>query len=315
MYQCFKVIQQGFQLSVMADASGLVIGAIAMASLFSTCIDLFDRFELGRNYAYDYEIACTKMCLLKARLSDWGVSLNLGVPGRECPALRGHWTEEQDVVGRSLLGIKEIFENASLLAEKYKLTPERPGPFKNVVLHRSKRVESDSPEPNSPRSTETRWSHLRKRTVWAIHDKQKFDAFIENLSFLIENLEKVTKRIEMRSSKQNPVTSQGEQSPMSDERVTYRAQPESSSRKGAATSGERSVLPDSVHRLAAQMSGNVYISNQKIVSAVGVMGNVGESKKRHIYTGTQTVMVHGFGVLGDVSESAAVNMQEPRAHR
>ena len=299
----------------MAEASGLVIGAIAMASLFSTCIDLFDRFELGRNHAYDYEMACTKMCLLKARLSDWGISLNLGVPGRECSALRQHWTEEQDVVGRSLFGIKEIFENASLLAEKYKLIPERPGTFKNFMLHRPKQAESDSLEPSSPKSTETRWSQLRKRTVWAIHDKQKFDTFIENLSFLIENLEKVTKRIEKRSSKQNPCTCQGEQSPMPDEKVRYRAQPKASSRNGAATSGEKPALPDSIHQLAAQMSGNVYISNQEIVSAVGVMGNVGESKSRHIYTGTQTVMDHGFGVMGNVSESAAVNMQEPRAHR
>ena len=299
----------------MAEASGLVIGAIAMASLFSTCIDLFDRFELGRNYAYDYEMACTKMCLLKARLSDWGVSLNLGVPGRECPTLRQHWTEEQDVVGRSLFGIKEIFENASLLAEKYKLIPERPGTVKNVILHGPKRAESDSTEPNSPKSTKTRWSQFRKRTVWAIHDKQKFDTFIENLSFLIENLEKVTKRIEKRSSRQSPCTNQGEQLPMPDKKVRYRAQPKTSSRNGAATSGERPALPDSIHGLAAQMAGNVYISNQEIVSAVGVMGNVGESKSRHIYTGTQTVMDHGFGVMGDVSESAAVNIQEPRAHR
>lgn len=82
----------------MAEASGLVIGAIAMASLFSTCVDLFDRFELGRDHADDYDIACTKMCLLKARFSDWGFSLNLGVPGREHPALRRYWIDEQDVV-------------------------------------------------------------------------------------------------------------------------------------------------------------------------------------------------------------------------
>jgi hypothetical protein len=299
----------------MADASGLVIGAIAMASLFSTCIDLFDRFELGRNYAYDYDIACTKLYLLKARLEGWGISLNLRAPGREHPALRRHWREEQDVVGRSLFGIKEIFENASLLAEKYKLTPERPRTFRNVVLHPSKGLDSKSPEPNSARNTDSRWSHLRKRTVWAIHDKQKFDDFIENLSFLIENLEKVTKRIEMRSPKQDPVTSRPGRSPMSDDRFTSQTRSESPSKKGTATSGERSVMPDSIQRLAAQMSGNVYMSNQEIVSAVGIMGNVGESKKRHIYTGTQTVMVHGFGVMGDVSESAAVNMQEPRAHR
>lgn len=296
----------------MADASGLVIGAIAMASLFSTCIDLFDRFELGRNYAYDYGLACTKMCLLKARLSDWGISLNLKVPGREHPALRRHWTEEKDVVGRSLLGIKEIFENASLLAEKYRLSPEPLRTLRSVVLDRSTETVSESPEPNSARITGSRWTSLRKRTVWAIHDKQKFDNFIENLSFLIENLEKVTERVKMRSSNQSSVGSQYEKSSTSEERSTSQARPGFSSKQRAERNGQTSVMPDAIQRLAAQMSGNVYTSNQDILNAVGIMGNIGGSKKRHIYTGTQTVMVNGFGVMGDVSEMAAASMQESR---
>jgi hypothetical protein len=129
----------------MADVSGLVIGTIGLASLFTTCIELLDCFELGGNYAYDYQLACTEMCLLKARLSGWGASLNLGALGHEHLALRRHWTEEQDVVGRSLFGIKEIFENASLLAEKCKLTPRRSRTFGTIVSHRPK-----GPEPELP---------------------------------------------------------------------------------------------------------------------------------------------------------------------
>lgn len=62
------------------------------------------------------------------------------------------------------------------------------------------------------------------------------------------------------------------------------------------------------------MSGNVYISNQEVINAVGIMGSVGESKKRHVYNGTQKVMDYGFAVMGDISEIAAVKLKEPRAH-
>jgi hypothetical protein len=181
----------------MAEASGLVLGAIALASLFQTCVELFNCFELGRNQAYDYQLACTKLCLLRARLSACGVTLKLGNPGHEHPSLRQHWTEEQDVVARSLFGIKEIFENASLLAEKYKLTPRRSRAFRSILSHRSKVLETDAGGPESVEVVTTSSASLRKRSVWAIHGKQKFDDFIQNLSFLIENLEKVKSRIEM----------------------------------------------------------------------------------------------------------------------
>lgn len=62
------------------------------------------------------------------------------------------------------------------------------------------------------------------------------------------------------------------------------------------------------------MSGNVYISNQEVINAVGIMGSVGESKKRHVYNGTQKVMDYRFAVMGDISEIAAVKLKEPRAH-
>lgn len=42
-------------------------------------------------------------------------------------------------------------------------------------------------------------SLLRRRILWAIHDKSKFDNLIQDLSFLIENLEKVTERLQMPS--------------------------------------------------------------------------------------------------------------------
>lgn len=65
----------------MAVVTGLVMGTIALASLYSVCIELFDVFELSRNYGYDYRLACTKISLLRARFYHWGGTLKVEEQG------------------------------------------------------------------------------------------------------------------------------------------------------------------------------------------------------------------------------------------
>ena len=177
----------------MAEVPGLIIGAVALASLFSTCIDLFDRFELGRNFIADYQLASTKLSLLKTRLWHWGRALNIEVPGSECSSLREHWYEEKDIVGRSLLGIERLLSDVSLLEEKYKMSPKPVSRLRYcAVQSRSSLSRSSSDSTTAPLSAAT---FFRKRTTWAVHDKGKFDALIQDLSFFIENLENVTLRL------------------------------------------------------------------------------------------------------------------------
>lgn len=113
----------------MAEAAGLTLGAVALASMFSTCIDLFDRFESGRNHAKDFHLACTKVRLLKIRLLKWGHILDIEAPGSEHAALKPCWSEERDVISRSLFGIENLFECAFVLLERQRLTSARSRTF------------------------------------------------------------------------------------------------------------------------------------------------------------------------------------------
>ncbi|KAF2232564.1 hypothetical protein EV356DRAFT_517322 [Viridothelium virens] len=180
----------------MADVAGLVIGAIALASLFSTCIELFDYFELGRSYACDYQLACTKLGLLRARLSQWGDALNVAAPGGEHPVLRDCWPIEGEIVGRSLLGIQSILDNTTLLVEKYNVERKGRSMIKSLTVQARQIIRA---------GTDSNSRLIRRRTLWAIHDKVKFDALIQDLSFLIENLEKVVNRLRMPSQLQQEV--------------------------------------------------------------------------------------------------------------
>lgn len=182
------------------EPAGLAIGGIALASLFSTCLDLAEYFELSRSFAYDYQLACLKLTVLKSRLDFWGTRLNVRDAGHEKEELRLHWPEEQEVIRCSLLGIKEIFGDAEVLADKYRLVPRKCRrlalslPFSSSSEHESRHDQvARQPRANKPH----RLFIVRRTTTWAIRDKRKFDGLLLDLEFFIASLEKIIPRIAM----------------------------------------------------------------------------------------------------------------------
>lgn len=162
-----------------AEVAGLAIGVAALASAFTTCVDFLEYFELGRNYFYDYDIACTKINLLHKRLSIWGCDTRIQHLNDEHPSLRD--PTKRDVIAASLLRLSAILTNTELLRQKYDLRP---------VTH----AKLEFPRPSNPHCKGHRhWPlHLRKRTTWSIRDKAKFDSFIADVSFLLDNMERIT---------------------------------------------------------------------------------------------------------------------------
>ena len=185
----------------MAEAAvGLAFGTIALASLFSTCIDLLEFFELKKGYEDDYDLNCLKLSLLKSRLDSWGRDLRIIEVGHEASPLRDRWAQEQETVMRSLLGIKNLLGNADLLRDKYELLPNRPPAFMSLLTVRTKPRPSSDPKTETPASRKLgprQRSFLRLSTTWAIRDKQKFDGLLSDLEFFISNLEHVIGRLAM----------------------------------------------------------------------------------------------------------------------
>lgn len=158
-----------------AETAGLAIGVIALASLFTTCLELLDYFELGRNYLYDYRLACTKTNILHERLSIWGCTTNILHEDLQHPALRA------PAVRDSLEVLRDILFHTEGLRKKYDLSL----PIAKVT------TESSAERARSRRLAV--WTlQLRRRTTWSIRDKPKFDHLINEIGFLLENLEKVT---------------------------------------------------------------------------------------------------------------------------
>ena len=182
----------------MAEPIGLTLGTVALVSLFSSCVELVNYFELGRSYQYDYSVACLKLSLLRTRLESWGHTLRVRDTEHEAKSLRRNWLQEQDVVERSLLGIKSIFGDAELLKDKYRLVPRTSKTLSRSQEARSKSALAAQDQTSSRYLSKcSRFSLSRQSTKWAIRDKDKFDAFLHDLEFFISNLEHVQSRLKM----------------------------------------------------------------------------------------------------------------------
>jgi hypothetical protein len=315
----------------MAEVAGLVLGTVALASLYRTCVELFESFELGRNYTYDYQLACTKVSLLRARLRSWGNLLNIEKPGDESPALRDLWAEEQDVIGGSLCGIRDIFENTSLLIERYKLTPQRSWAERYKPSLKTKSTERlHLQAPGTGHAASRAWNTLRKRTTWAIHDKTKFDGFLADLGFLVDNLEKVVERLAMpRLTKKTNKEQDGWQL-----REEHWAEKEEKKRmilaKERAEKAKETAVPkrgtndqkSSTHAeqleevFINRMSGNIYKGSQYADDSVAVMGNIAKGPPRqHLHLGNQTGTNDACLVMGDVDPETYLALHSATVRR
>jgi hypothetical protein len=173
------------------EAAGLAIGGLGLASLFQTCIDFINYFQVARNLVYDHELATTKIGLLEARLRRWGSHMQVLHPGQEDGCLRERWSEEGDIVARSLKGVAEILGNTSQLTEKYGFYKKRALTWHSLPLFTRRVVRKKEPVKHSIQHTIS----FCKQVSWAIRDKRKFDSFILELDFFVTNLEKVGRRL------------------------------------------------------------------------------------------------------------------------
>ncbi|RYP50921.1 hypothetical protein DL768_003646 [Monosporascus sp. mg162] len=177
------------------EAAGLAVGAISLASLFTTCIDCLDYITLARNYGRDLEISLTQMSLLNQRLSIWGEIVKAQNEGFELPALREQWPQIGSTVGNALISIKEAFYDASGLEERYGLKAVPGGTNTAAKIHESKALNQIMDTFHIIQRRRQKETSVVKKTWWAVHDKKKFDDLLRTISFNIDNLEKISENL------------------------------------------------------------------------------------------------------------------------
>ncbi|KAL9630216.1 MAG: hypothetical protein Q9164_006534 [Protoblastenia rupestris] len=285
----------------MAEAAGLAVGAIGLVALFTTCVECIDYISLGRNHGRDYETFMIKLLLLKARLSAWGDSLLVIQKGKENINLRNRWLEEQNAVGKCLVGIKSMFEDSSKIESKYGLK-ERPvdqGSLSFPQEQKSKAFQQIEDRFKSRIHLRQKDLSISKKTRWVIRDKKKFDSMIVDLAFFVGGLEDLSDRLQVLGLQQRlfevevqAITDTGSISMMEDASTQVQALSSSQS------SGEQSSGRDTY--------GHTYIGAIIKDRAKVLNRNLGlQSQSSHSYHGTQASN-DARVVQGDMSSEAAL---------
>lgn len=182
----------------MADVVGLVISVV---SAWKTCVQVFDIVDSGKKYGMDYELLRVKLEVERIRLLTWGDTVGLSEVqhGRPSPDARLNREDVRGTVLRLLGAIQHIFEHSERLQDSYGLRPTTPSA--------SEQPDDDEEPPtqsqlilgsifkraykNLRRSARDRQrgTPMRKKTIWAVHDKKKFQTMVFEIKGFNDNLE------------------------------------------------------------------------------------------------------------------------------
>src|SRR4051794_64066 len=100
----------------------LTIGLVALASLFSTCVECFEYFRAGQDLEESLEILLVKLDLEKTRLLIWGNAVGI-LKEDEARAIELSNATKIESIRRCLECIKLLLSNAGKLQDSYGLRP------------------------------------------------------------------------------------------------------------------------------------------------------------------------------------------------
>jgi len=181
----------------MTDIAGLVFGVV---TAWETCIQVFEIVDSGKEYGMDYEVLRVKLEVERIRLLVWGEAVGLSEveKGKPSPDTRLNREDVRTVVLRLLGCIQKVFEHSERLQDRYGLRPVQPtipdteegnypptqsqlilGPiFKRA--YESLRLSAKNRQRTTP---------LTRKTIWAVHDKKKFQTLITEIKDFNDSLD------------------------------------------------------------------------------------------------------------------------------
>lgn len=175
------------------ESVGLGVGIAGLAGVFTACVDCFEYIQLGRKFGHDYGKCLLRLDAAKIRMTRWGASVGIGASTQ----LLNQTTipEEELKLAKCLLEqILESFGDAERVSERYKkrVTVEKNG-LDDLALY----------DANSDLDLEYRTLHLTlsqlalerqkktsllKKPTWALYEKKKFDAMIDDITGFVGDL-------------------------------------------------------------------------------------------------------------------------------
>ena len=174
------------------ETAGLAISAIALASLFTGCIECLDLIEVARSSEKGLNTQVCKLSIIKRQFMVWGESIGLLSPdqGRDdvLDQVQGR-QEIEDVLQQ----ISTLLQDAERLKTKYGVEIDGTDDRDSDCIEVSKRrrdVFKQNPivEFISRLAAHQRRSTIITKTQWAIRDSKKFEGLVKDLDWFVTKL-------------------------------------------------------------------------------------------------------------------------------
>ncbi|KAB8343124.1 hypothetical protein FH972_022717 [Carpinus fangiana] len=173
----------------MAEVAGLVIGGIALASLFTTSVECFETVQVGRNFGKDSHQLQLQLDLIQLRLTRWGESVNVfGKHPTRGALIVASSSREAQLANRLLLHIASTFKEAQDACGKLRHAtyhddmPALGGPQDLSALSDRVREMSLARQKQTP---------FFKKVKWAVSEKKQLSSLTSTLSGLVQQLEEL----------------------------------------------------------------------------------------------------------------------------
>lgn len=177
-------------MAAPVEPISLSLGAVALAGLFTTCLDCLDMIDAGRNFSRDLEILLAKLEAQRAILWAWGCTVHLDHDGKQFNEdLLG--PDIQKTISRLLWCIVSLFEDTKKFGKRYGL--KRASGLDVACM--SECASSGLGGYRSRIRLFQKQSSITTKIRWAVHDKNKFTALVAELKDLIDQLRDVTSSI------------------------------------------------------------------------------------------------------------------------
>lgn len=180
------------------EVAGLALSAVALATLFNTCVECFETFSQGRNLEKDLTYLLIRLDFEKTQLLLWGNSSGILKIEKEDRHARLADSTVSKLVKDALGAIQSLLSDASLLQQRYGVKSS------TATLAKKQSISTNLLSPNSMNLFRTSWSRFCIRAAqalpdrstlstaskarWAVHDKSKFEELLDKLSNLVEKL-------------------------------------------------------------------------------------------------------------------------------
>ncbi|KAK3044450.1 hypothetical protein LTS18_001256, partial [Coniosporium uncinatum] len=180
------------------EVAGLVIGAVGLAGLFTTCLECIEYVQSGRKLGKDYVLLETKLCNQKIRFMAWGKACGFGTSDGYDTRLDS--SVRRSAIERTMACIMMLFVDAEKFSRTHAL--QQGGKHRlrtNALLLNSNGslIPRDALRDFLGRIEQTqRQASFFTAARWAIGDRKKFAELIQHLKDFIDDLQNLTRDME-----------------------------------------------------------------------------------------------------------------------